>query len=202
MNRFVERFPVLFHVTERSAVASIRRHGLLSAAAVCDLFEASPDRRPLLLEANRDRYEQIEHPGHGIAVLRRQLMRDHVIATRLADGLSPPAWRSFINGLVFFAAEASRAIRLRGYDFRRDQVILRWHTAALLDAGIELRFCRYNNGMVDRTPLPRRRLRSPQDYLPISQFAGGQIAEVAAASAIPPGIPFTLDGDCGSPHRP
>lgn len=190
--RFVERWPVLFHVTERSAVPSIRRHGLLSAASVCDLFEAAEVRRAMLLEANRDRYERLEHPEHGTAVLRRQLMRDHVMATRLIAGLTPAAWRSFINRLVFFAADASRAIRLRDYDAERDQLVLQWQTAALLDAGIELRFCRYNNGMVDRASPQRRRLRGPQDYVPIPLYVGGQIAEVAATSAIPPEVPFVV----------
>src|SRR6188768_734625 len=113
---FARRHPLLFHVTHRSSVPSIRRHGLLPATDVCALFQAPPERLAALLEANRDRYESLHHPVHGSAVLRRQLMRDHVMATRLASGLTPADWRRFINGLVFFVVDADRAARFRAYD--------------------------------------------------------------------------------------
>jgi hypothetical protein len=189
---FADRHPVLFHVTERASVPSIRRHGLLSASALCQLFEVPAGRRSALLDANRERYELIEHPQHGSTVLRRQLMRDHAMLTRLAPGMGPPAWRRFINGMVFFVVDEARAARLRDYDREREQVILAWGTSALMDAGAELLACRYNNGMMDRTPPHRRRLRSRNDYVAVSQYAGGFIAEVASATPIPATVPFIL----------
>ncbi len=128
---------------------------------------------------------------HGSAVLRRQLLRDAVMASRLAPGLSPREWRRFINGRVFFVVSGARAISLRNYDRYRDQVILAWDTASVMDAGVELHACRYNNGMTDRSPPDRRRLRSPADYVPVGRYADGRIAEVAAA-AIPAGVRFTI----------
>ena len=189
---FANRHPLLFYVTERSSVPSIRRHGLRSAAALCNLFQAPAARYSALLDANREQYELIEHPQHGSAVLRRQLMRDHVMITRLAKGFSPPAWRRFINGMVFFFVDEGRAARLRDYDREREQTILAWSTRAIMDAGVELLACRYNNGMVDRTPSHRRRLRGPADYIPVSQYASGFIAEVAAATTIPASVPFIV----------
>jgi hypothetical protein len=192
---FAERHPLLFHVTDRSSLPSIRRNGLLPSTALCELFGVTPERCAILLEDNRDRYELLEHPQHGRAVLRRQLMREAVMATRLAPGLSPAAWRRFINGMVFFVVDARRAARLRDYDDGRDQVVLVWCTRTIMDAGLELRTCRYNNGMVDRTPAHRRRLRCPDDYVPASRYCGGPIAEVAATAAVPPGIPFVIHNE-------
>jgi hypothetical protein len=192
---FADRHPLLFHVTEQSSMQSIRRHGLLSAAALCELFQVSSARQSVLLDANRDQYESIEHVQYGSAVLRRQLMRDHVMATRLAPGLNPPMWRRFINGMVFFFVDEARAVRLREYDRGREQIVLAWSTNSLMDAGVELLACRYNNGMMDRTPPHRRRLRGRDDYVPVSQYAGGFIAEVAATMPIPATVPFVVRHD-------
>lgn len=114
------------------------------------------------------------------------------MVTRLPPGLSPSTWRRFINGMVFFVVDEDRARRLRDYDRDRDQAVLAWETRVIMDAGVKLLACRYNNGMVDRTPLHRRRLRSADDYVPVSCYRGGSIAEVAAAACIPPVVPFVV----------
>jgi hypothetical protein len=165
---------------------------LLSAARLCDLFEVPQPRRATLLDANRDRYEPLQHPVHGSAILRRQLMRDRVMQPRLAPDLTPAEWRRFINSLVFFVIDAARAIRLRNYDGGQDQVILAWSTCAVLDAGVDLLICRYNNGMVDRTAASRRRLRDRSDYVPLSRYVGGPISEIAVSGAIPADLDFTV----------
>ena len=190
--RFALDWPRLFHVTNRKTLPSIRRYGLLSAARLCELFDVPNERRAALLGANRDGYEPLQHPLRGTAVLRRQKMRDQAMHSRLTPGLTPADWRRFINGLVFFVTHEARAIRLRDYDRDQDQIILFWCTRALLDAGLDLRVCRYNNGMVDRSPPGRRRLRAPSDYVPLSRYAGGPISEVAVPNAIPGSLDFTV----------
>ncbi|RYJ01242.1 MAG: hypothetical protein EON47_11380 [Acetobacteraceae bacterium] len=143
---FAARFPLLFHVTERSALPSIARHGLLSAAGLARLLGATPD-----LGANRGGWTRLATPA-GEALLRRQGMPDAALASRLDPAIALADWRRFINAQVFlFPAEAA-AWRLLRAEPGRDQAVLAFPTAALLAAGCALCVCRFNNGFIDRSP--------------------------------------------------
>ena len=184
---FAARFPLLFHVTERSALPSIARHGLLSAAALARRLGAAPD-----LGANRGAWTRLATPV-GEALLRRQGMPDAALASRLDPAIALGDWRRFINAQVFlFPAEAA-AWRLLRAEPGRDQVVLAYPTAALLAAGCALAFCRFNNGFIDRSPPGRRRRRSFADYRPVAEWPGGPAPrEVTVAGGIPAGVPFAL----------
>ena len=188
MKPFADRFPALFHVTDRAALPGIRAHGLLSAAALCRSCAVPADRLPALLEHNRGTYAALA-PG---AALRRQGMPDGPLSRRLAPGLDPAGWRRLVNGMVFLFARPRDAETLRACEPSRDQVILRFETAALLGAGLDLRACRYNNGYLDRRPRDRPRLRGPGDYVPVPEWTGGVPGEVTAGPAIPPCIGFEV----------
>jgi hypothetical protein len=196
---FAERYPALFHVTDRAAVPLIARHGLRSAAALSALFEVPPARLAALMEANRDRYEDLLHPQHGRASLRRQMMPDRPLADRLAPGLTPVAWRYHVNGMVFLFASRSRACRLQQAEPTRTQVVLEWRTHEVLAHAREVRVCRYNNGTIDRLPPARRRLRSFADYVPIGEWClREKFNEVAIYGGLPPEIGFIAS----EPARP
>ena len=206
---FADLRPFLHHVTERSALASIRRHGLLSAAALCELHGLDADERHALLSANRTAWRRLSHPAHDAAWLRRQFLPEAPLQARLAPGLTPAEWRRFINGHVFLWPSLADAGRLRRFEARRDQVVLRWRTTDLLTAGLQLNGCRFNNGMIDRSPPGRRRLRSPGDYQDVRGAADpSAVREVAILRAIPPGLQFTVvdltpsgTEPCGPPTR-
>lgn len=190
---FCASHPRLFHVADGKAQASIRRHGLLSAESLCDLFEVSPGERERLLAENRKDYERLSHTVHGEAWLRRQYAWDGAMRTRLRPGLTPQGWRRFLNQHVFLHASERAACRFAGHEKERWQVVLVWETRALLDAGLRLRTCRWNNGMVDRSPAHRRRLRGEDDYIPVAEFDRSRpISEVAMLGGIPSSVPFVV----------
>lgn len=188
------RYPQLYHVTDAAALSGLRRHGLLSAKALCCLFEVPAGDRPALLTRNRDGYARLVHPVHGEAWLRRQSMRDAPLRSRLDPALTPGQWRRFINAHAFLCASRAWAERLRAFERDREQVVLTWNTAALLAAGVVLLACSYNNGTVmDRTPPHRRRLRGFADYVPAEAIPPGMaVKEVAARCRIPPWVPFAI----------
>lgn len=188
------RFPQLHHVADAAALPGIRRHGLLSAKALCHLFEVPAAARPALLTRNRDDYTRLTHPKHGEAWLRRQSLRDAPLRSRLDPALNPGQWRRFINAHAFLCTSSTWAERLRAFERGREQVVLTWDTGDLLAAGVALWLSRYNNGTVlDRAPPHRRRLRSLADYVPAAAMPPRMaVKEVAARRCIPPGIPFTV----------
>lgn len=188
------RFPQLHHVADAAALPGIRRHGLLSAKALCHLFEVPSARRPALLTRNRDGYVRLTHPVHGVAWLRRQHLADAPLRSRLDPALAPGQWRRFINAHAFLCTSRAWAERLRAFERGREQVVLTWNTDDLRAAGVALWLSRYNNGTVlDRAPPDRRRLRSLADYVPAGAMPPGMaVKEVAARGRIPPGIPFTV----------
>ena len=188
------RFPQLHHVTDAAALPSLRRHGLLSAKAMCCLFEVPASARPALLTRNRDDYARFRHPVHGEAWLRRQSMRDVPLRSRLDPALTPGQWRRFINAHAFLCASRAWAERLRAFERDREQVVLTWDTEALLAAGVALAACQYNNGTaMDRAPPHRRRLRGFADYVPAGATPPGMaVKEVAARCRIPPWVPFAV----------
>ena len=190
---FAELRPLLCHVTERSALPSIERHGLLSAAALCELYGLDADERHALLSANRSAWRRLSNLAYDEAWLRRQFLPDAPLQARLAPGLTAEAWRRFINDRVFLSVSLADAGRLRRFEAPRDQVVLQWRTGDLLEQGLQLNGCRFNNGMIDRSPPGRRRLRSPGDYQDVrGEPAPGAVKEVAILHGIPPELQFTV----------
>ncbi len=183
---FARRFPLLFHVTGEAALPLIRRHGLLCAEALCDLFGVAPAARDRLLARNRDGFVILEHPLHGQAALRRQVMPDRALAPRLAPGLACAEWRRFINRHVFLWAKRSDALRLERADPERRQVTLALRTAALLEAGLPLFVSPVNGGAIDRSPPGTGRRRGPDLYRPVALLTRGcPVREAAIPDRIP-----------------
>ncbi len=190
MSDFLRRNPALFHVTHRTAIEGIRRHGLLTAAELA----ASPEH-DAAVTGNRARWTPVPDPSGDAAWLRWQNMPDGPIGTRLHRDVPPSAWRLFINNMVFFfpTAEQAEGLRAASRDRDREQVVLRFGTASLAEAGCALLVCRWNNGYLDRAPPERRRLRAFGDYRPVAAWKRGDpIGEIAAWGGVPSGIPFEV----------
>lgn len=193
---FLRRVPALFHVADRASVPLIRRHGLLSAERLVRLFAVAPHRHAALLQENRDGYEVLTHPQQGTAFLRRQQMRDGPLRSRLHPGIGLQEWRRFINGLAFLAPSLMAAERLRGAEPARDQVVLRWRTKDVLDAGLPILWCRFNNGYIDRSGPANRRLRAREDYRDAAVLGPADpVVEAVVPSGLPPMLPFTVCGE-------
>jgi hypothetical protein len=174
----------VWHWAPEAAVPLIRRHGLLSAAALVALFAVPEPRAARLLTENRRGFEVLCHPDHGRAELRRQQMPEGKLATALsAAGTTPAAWRRHINAHVFFWIDRHRAEKLRAADPQRAQVLLAVDLAALLAAhGAAARLTPINTGAV-RLPSHRRSLA---DWHPLGAYADPRRpVELAVPWAVP-----------------
>lgn len=105
--------PVLFHMAERGAWPSIRRHGLLSTSALLDLYGVTGARREALERQRRPEGVRLARPGLEGAVVRDQKPMDDAGLRRcLRDGLSPGEWYGLLNARVFFWLTRARLLRL------------------------------------------------------------------------------------------
>ena len=70
--QFVARYPRLYHMAECGSWPSIKRHGLLSTSALLQLFGVGGAERLRLESRWRPESVTIDHPEHGVAVIRDQ----------------------------------------------------------------------------------------------------------------------------------
>ncbi len=190
---FAAAVPFLFHVTRQTALAGIRQHGLLAAATL-----RARDRDPGEADANRARWTPVAAAGDAAAWLRWQRLSDHGLLKRLPATITPQQWRAFINGMVFLFASLAEAERLMSApaDAEVHQVILRCSTRRLLQAGCELRLCRWNNGFLDRSSPPRQRAFA--DYTLAADWRKGDVVrEITVVGGIPTAVPFDVVGCAG-----
>jgi hypothetical protein len=185
---FAEKFPALFHVTRRSAVEGITRNGLRSPANLAD-----DSGIEISIDVNRDVWaKRLDLEGRPIW-LRWQRLSDQVLLNRLPPTITPGQWRTFINGFVFLFPSLQEAAKLSNYpkDTGVDQVILQFSTDTLIQAGCDIRVCRWNNGFPDRSrPL---RLREFSDYRPVTAWRrGDKVKEVTIRRSIPANVPFEI----------
>ena len=193
MMPFAAAFPWLFHVTRRTALAGIRQHGLLAAAT---LLARHGD--PGQADANRATWTPVAATNGAAAWLRWQRLSDHGLLKRLPATITPQQWRAFINGMVFLSASSAEAERLMSApaDAQVEQVMLRCSTGQLLQAGCELRLCRWNNGFLDRSKPPRQ--RGFADYTLAGDWRKGDaVREITVVGGIPASVPFEVVGRRG-----
>lgn len=136
VSELVERYPRLYHMAEAGSWPSIRQHGLLSTSALLDLFEVNGARRQTIESARRPRSVTIEHPEHGVAVIRDQIPLIPTILERCLVGMTPGEWCATLNRRVFFWVEEERLeglLKARAYRGRPHDV-LTLDTASLVAA--------------------------------------------------------------------
>jgi hypothetical protein len=133
IKNIAELHPVLYHMAEHGTWDSIRQHGLLSTAALLDLFGISgPDR--MRIEGSRRKLPIEISRGKGRkAVIRDQgPMSDSKLAACLRDGLTPADWYRTLNGKVFFWLTQQRLETLMAAYSDRQHLVLEVDTAQLL----------------------------------------------------------------------
>lgn len=188
------QYPTLYHMAEAGTWPSIMEHGLLSTAALVNLFEVPEPRRSQILSAHRRTGIEISHPQQGRAVVRDQIpMSDAGLRRCLQDGLTPKDWYEALNAKVFFWTSEERLERLLGADAYRNRThtVLLLDTKALLTDYVERTFLSPINSGCTR-PFPHPRGRST--FLPLREYPfqhwrrkrgpGAAIVEVAVAEAV------------------
>lgn len=187
--------PVLYHMAARGSWPSIRRHGLLSTAALLDLFAVAPDRRAVIEAARRPAGVVLERPGLGRVEVRDQSpMSDAGLRRCLRDGLAPADWYRLLNGRVFFWLSRTRLLRLLNAGLYRAAT----HDVLELDATSLVTACRdritlsaINSGTTVRAA-PARGLDT---FLPIADYPyahwrarrprGERVVELCVTDGVP-----------------
>lgn len=169
VEQFALHYPRLFHMAEAGVWPSIERHGLLSTAALLDLFEVDGALRQSIEFQHRPDRVAITHPKHGTAVIRDQKpMRESSLRLCL-NGMTPQEWYALLNSQVFLWVTADRVQTLLNARAYRDSE----HTVVTVDTRAFLqkysdRFSvsPINSGSTIYRPSPRGRetFRPLNDY--------------------------------------
>lgn len=199
-DEFVDRYPTLYHMAEQAAWPSIQRHGLLSTAAIVDLFEPSPSVRDAVLSQIR----------HSSIVLRRDELDDVTIRDQLPlkfldaclkEGVSRQDFLDALDGRVFFWLTEQRLQRLLNARANRGRrhLILFIDTRALLAAyTTKIELAPYNTGSAHVPNAPKR---GPDVFTSLSDYPfalwhrkrgrkGEDVVELTVRDSVPDVVTF------------
>ena len=133
--RLASRYPVLFHMAESGSWESIRERGLLSTSALLDLFEVEGGERITIESTRRPEIVRLEHPEHGVALVRDNKPMQEKALEKCLYGMTPREWYELLNRRVYFWVERKRLLKLLGARAYRDRphLVLEVDTAKLLE---------------------------------------------------------------------
>ncbi len=188
-------YPEAYHMAADGSWPSIARHGLLSTAALVERWEiASPGIRESLLQQRRPEQVAIEHPEHGVAIVRdHKPIREAALAEALID-MTTAEWFEVLNERVFFFVQRGRRLNglLKAYS-KSPQLLITVDTASLVaahESRIEL--CQINSGFAQPH---QKKERSRDSFLPIAQYghpdrkapraSGEDLAELTVLGGVP-----------------
>jgi hypothetical protein len=189
----ISRYPTLYHMAEDESWESIRRHGLLSTSALLDRFEVEGEERFAIESARRPEIVRVEHPEHGVALVRdNKPMQENALERSLVD-MTPREWYEHLNRRVFFWVEWKRLLKLLGARAYRDRshLVLEVDTSALLERHAErVSLSPINSGATFALgPAPR----GPDTFRRIADHPNGKpIVELSVDCAVPDIAEFTL----------
>lgn len=155
----VKTYPRLYHMAHDGAWPAIRQNGLLSVAALLDLYGIKGERRDGLFSQHRPESERIDADGLPGAVIRDQKpMRDSALQKCLQDGMTPSDWYRHLNTKSFMWLSRERVWSLLGARAYRDklQSVLTLDTAKLVEQYEDrIWLSPMNSGSTIYSPLPR-----------------------------------------------
>lgn len=113
-DEFCAHFPKLYHMANEKSFDGIIEHGLLSTAALLDLYEVQEPLRSEIERGHRPDNVVISHPKHGKAVIRDQKPMPESRLRKCLTGATPSEWYYLLNGFTFFWVSQERLNRLLG----------------------------------------------------------------------------------------
>lgn len=191
----VERYPVLYHMAAPGSWPSIEQHGLLSTSSLLDLFCVCGEQRLQIEERHRPEGVTIEHPAHGVAVVRDQKPMDDLGLERALEGtdLTPRDWYLILNEKVFFWVRRERLDRMMGaraYKAHPKTVLCLCTEELLMRHAGKVMLAPMNTGCTK--PWPHE--RGPSTFLPLDEYPFAEsrrkrgvnaIVELAVVGAVP-----------------
>ena len=131
----VTKYPVLFHMAESGSWESIQKNGLRSTIALLDLFEISKEKRISIEQEHRPKSVKIEHPIHGIAIIRDQKPMPPEIIRPLLKDITVQESYKLLNGKTFLWAQERRFnTLLNAVAYRnRSHTVISFNTKRLLE---------------------------------------------------------------------
>src|SRR2546426_6959943 len=201
-DELVRQCPEIYHMAELRSWPSIQRHGLLSTAAILDLFGIQGQERIKLESEWRPRSIRLNHPTHGSAVIRDQHpMRDRELRGLLTGSLDPRQWYQFINRKTFFWADRQRLIWMLEAYWDRPHCVLTVDTRTLLDRHLdEIWLTDQNSGSIRSG-----KMRGLDTFKKVGDFRSRWVAELAVDYKVADVAEFTTSVDewqAGkNPHR-
>jgi hypothetical protein len=175
LDELVERHPVLFHMAEDGTWPSIQQRGLLSTAALVDLYNPPAAVRDGVLNEIRRHSITLDDSALGPAVVRDQAPLKFLDRC-LLPGASVQGFLDALNGRVFFWVSEARLKRLLGARLykNRTHIVLHVDTASLAaEHGKSISLAPYNTGSVHVPGLPAR---GPETFLPVADYPYGEWA--------------------------
>ncbi len=204
-DELIDRHPRLWHMAEDGSWPSIRRHGLLSTAALLDLYGVADAMRQRLLTQRRPQSVAIAAKGLEGAVVRDQKpLNDAALVKCLGDGLTPSDWYAILNAKTFFWVHYGRLERLLAAKAYRHkaQTVITLDTASLLAAHRErVTLSPINSGATLYVP----QARGLSTFLPIPDYpyaerlarraSAGPLVELVIEGGVPDIVRHTLAVD-------
>ena len=152
------RHPLLYHMAEAGTWENIKRHGLLSTAALLRLFDVSEPQRSAIGSKYRGSRVVIRHADYGCAVIREQTpMPPGKLGLALTD-MEPSEWYHLLNGKMFFWSTESRLmsfLQARSHQDRPHDVLTICTRSLVEQYANEITLSPINSGTV-RMPTHRR----------------------------------------------
>ncbi len=195
LDEFLAACPVLYHMAEAGAFASIRARGLLSVSALLDLCAVPAPERPAIEAARRPAGVTLTGPaGERIVIRDNGPMSDASLRRCLDDGLAPADWYRLLNTRTFFWTDRRRLDKLltaRAYRARAHDV-LALDARALVEAYADrITLSPINSGATSRFPARRGldTFRSisdcPWQEWRAKRGARGAVVELAVFGGVP-----------------
>ena len=142
-----------YHLAEPANLASIRRHGLLSAERLMKLARIGSDELHSALSRHRPSSLVL---SNGVIIRDQSPMPPSALARALPPGVVPGDWYRFLNGFVFLWANRERLDRHLVAFRKRPQALLVFDAARLIEEREEeLLLSPINSGNAMRRASPR-----------------------------------------------
>jgi hypothetical protein len=159
LEELLSECPTLYHMAEDGSWPSIRERGLLSTAALLDLYGVTGDGRAQIEECRRSTGVVLERDGLPAAMIRDQLPMDDAGLRRcLPPHITPADWYRLLNRKVFFWFTRERLITLlkAGTYRERAHTVIEVSARKLVKAERErIWLCPMNSGCTKPYPHPR-----------------------------------------------